>query len=99
VLKLNWSNSIPFNRNSINSVPENSGIYMFTNPDIDAPVYIGETGNLRQRFQQYLNGENQCVTLFARYFRFKLEPNHLTRKKEEEDLIRRYKPKCNIEYK
>lgn len=101
MVEVNWSEVIPFNRLSTLRVPANSGLYVFVGDKGTngyPAVYIGESGNLQNRFQQYLNGENQCVTDNAKNFMYSLELNHFVRKQKEEELIKQYNPTCNIEY-
>lgn len=92
-----WSNVLPFVVSSTSDVPEKSGLYVFYDKS-GSIVYIGETGDLRRRFQEYLRETNPCVTKHANRFSYRLEPNHLRRKSEEEALIRKHSPKCNVEY-
>lgn len=92
-----WSGSLPFNQYAILNVPENSGVYRFTKNGLT--VYVGETGNLRRRFREYILGENPCVSKHATHFQYKLIPHPGQRKKEEEFLIGLLQPHCNVQHR
>jgi len=98
---MNWSNPLVFNKLSAAFIPEHGGVYAFwsdrnTNGQ---PIYIGQTSNLRQRFLQYCDGANDCVSKRANYFSYIPVASQIIRESMETDFIRRYNPPCNVQHK
>nr|NUR36588.1 hypothetical protein [Sphingomonas sp.] len=63
---LNW-NIVPFRAGGANAVPAEPGFYCFIVANTAAqlplvlyPIYAGETGNLRQRYGNYLTDRNSA---------------------------------------
>lgn len=97
-----WSTIMPFTNHSSVVIPEKPGIYFFLgNKNVNdkyPAVYVGQASNLHDRFLQYVNGENKCVTQNARNYRFMLEGNAAKRNSLEIEYIQRYKPTCNVHH-
>ncbi|MFC2035105.1 hypothetical protein ACFLUJ_03165 [Chloroflexota bacterium] len=78
-----------------NAVPANYIFAKETKPNTWSPVYIGETGDISERFDSHhkidcirLNGATHIHT-------HKSSDDRTIRQKEESDLITGYSPTCN----
>jgi excinuclease UvrABC nuclease subunit len=93
---MSWNGSGGYNYNVASvlaSAPAQSGVYVIYAPGRN--VYVGESGDIRTRLMQHLNGDNPCIgrsgaTLFA----FELVPA-ATRVTRQDALILEMHPSCN----
>lgn len=92
----NGSQGLPFTRSSVlANAPESSGVYVLFNPNSN--VYVGESGNIRERLLQHLTNEtNVCVVRSKpQYFAFELSYPML-RVARQNALILELRATCNM---
>jgi excinuclease UvrABC nuclease subunit len=72
-IRVNWSKPLPFVLDNAASVPEKGGVYEILEPIKEGEKsylhrrYVGQTDNLRKRFQDHLNEAepNKCIKKLA----------------------------------
>ena len=86
--------SFSFTRESIlANAPAASGVYAIYNPRVW--IYVGETGDLKARLLEHLNGDNPCITRHAPTgFQLELCPAQ-QRLARQNAVILRLNPVCN----
>jgi excinuclease UvrABC nuclease subunit len=76
------------------SAPAQSGDYAIYNRT--SWIYVGESGNIRARVLQHLNGDNACITRNAPTgFQYELVAGEAQRVARQNQLIVALKPACN----
>ena len=75
------------------NAPASSGVYaLFTS---QTWIYVGETGDIRARLIQHLDGDNSCISrLNPTGFQYELSLSH-QRVARQDALIVGLKPECN----
>jgi excinuclease UvrABC nuclease subunit len=86
--------SYPYNYASIAAnTPPQSGVYALFKSGVW--IYVGESGDIRARLLQHLNGDNPCITQNAPTgFQFELVAAN-QRVARQDQLIAALKPVCN----
>jgi excinuclease UvrABC nuclease subunit len=75
------------------NAPAQSGVYALFKPGVW--IYVGESGDIRARLLQHLNGDNPCITQNAPTgFQFELVAAN-QRVARQNQLILALKPICN----
>ncbi len=105
--KFNFTNEFEFKHIFINDLSNKSAIYSFWYKNLNLPLYIGETENLKRRMKEYYSGghnddldqylNTQIRRKFIRVKYFFCPINEL--KKLEEDYIKFHNPSLNKEKK
>lgn len=90
----NNQNTFLYSMNSVlSSATQNSGVYGIFKPD--QWIYIGESGNIKQRLIQHLNRDNECIVRHGpTAFIFELCPSS-ERVQRQDALILEFLPPCN----
>jgi len=91
----------PFNSVSVDLVYEVGGVYGFARPVLLAPnqytiLYVGQSGNLRERLQCHLNDP---PTAGITHFFVERIDNLATRMLRERQLIAEFQPVANTHHK
>ena len=90
----NNQNTFLYSMNSVlSSATQNSGVYGIFKPD--QWIYIGESGNIKQRLIQHLNRDNECIVRHgptAFIFELCLSGERVQR---QDALILEFLPPCN----
>ena len=91
-----WSNptGYVFTESSVRtSAPDRSGVYALYNSQ--TWIYIGESGNVRERLLQHLGGDNECISRWnPPTFSYELVSAD-QRVARQNHLIRELNPACN----
>jgi hypothetical protein len=94
---MSWNNPVPyvFGLFSVmDNAPAESGIYAIYNDK--SYIYIGETGDIRARLINHLNGDYPCImSRCPRSFSYELAPSG-RRFRRQAEVIRELTPLCNI---
>jgi len=88
------------NKKNVSSIPEESGVYQFRDENNDI-IYVGKAINLRSRirsyFSQKLERKTAAMVNSARYISYITVRSEIEALLLEAKLVRKYKPKYNIE--
>lgn len=95
MITLSWSEWKYFNKDNIEKVPEESGVYQFDTQT--ETLYIGKTDNLRRRLMEHLNSNDACIQK-TKFFKYLVTTSP---ERTEDALLKDYKqrhgklPECN----
>ncbi|MGI0073813.1 MAG: GIY-YIG nuclease family protein [Nitrosotalea sp.] len=93
-----WSDWVPFNRENVDRVPDKSGVYALGSHET---IYIGQSGNLRERLNEQLNSNDPCIQQTKSFCYFET----LFPEAEEEKQLTAFQfehgrlPQCNVQSK
>ena len=92
---------MPLTRDDLPVLPTQPGCYLFQGPD--GPVYIGKAKNLKARVASYFSsqgwGKSRWITATAQRLDFIVTSSESEALVLEADLIKRHKPRFNVQLK
>jgi len=92
---------VPLTRDDLPVLPTQPGCYLFQGPE--GPVYIGKAKNLKARVASYFSsqgwGKSRWITATAQRLDFIVTSSETEALVLEADLIKRHKPRFNVQLK
>jgi len=92
---------VPLTRDDLPVLPAQPGCYLFQGPE--GPVYIGKAKNLKARVASYFSsqgwGKSRWITATAQRLDFIVTSSETEALVLEADLIKRHKPRFNVQLK